>query len=323
MPGSSGFGNGRPGKSGSGAACIRHHGGRGEAGPLERRHGHVGRPPRGAPCTPPARRRRRAPAAPRRRGRRRPRSTSRPGWTSGLVERGQRDGGGGPDGVDPGGDLGVDGRHDLAPLPEVHLVPVVAPGVVAGRHHHAGRRTELGHGEGQHRRGHRVGHEVGGDAGAGEHRGGVGGEDVALVAGVVADDDAPLRRRRAGVEQPAGQAGGGAPHHDAVHPHRPGAQFRPRGRRCRTAGGPEPLGDRRRRHRRRGAPAARPGSRDRGRRRATPRRRRRTSIRRADEAATSGRAPTWAITSAAATDPRRPQSANERPCVSPYRKPAA
>ena len=46
-----------------------------------------------------------------------------------VVERRQRHVGERPDGVDRGGDLGVDGRHDLAPVPRYTLYPLSRRGL--------------------------------------------------------------------------------------------------------------------------------------------------------------------------------------------------
>src|SRR5438128_23672 len=53
------------------------------------------------------------------------------------------------DGGDPRAYLNVDRRHDLGPVSEVHLVTIVAAGIVRRRHHYAGRRAQMAHREGQ------------------------------------------------------------------------------------------------------------------------------------------------------------------------------
>jgi hypothetical protein len=50
--------------------------------------------------------------------------------------------------IDGRPDRGIDGRGDLGPASEVHLVAVVLRGVVAGGHHDPGRGAEVGHREG-------------------------------------------------------------------------------------------------------------------------------------------------------------------------------
>ena len=81
------------------------------------------------------------------------------------------------------------------------------------------------------------------DTERGEHTGGVEGEDVALAARVVGDDHAALRgvRDRPGlfaVEQPLAEPGRGLADHEAVHPHRTGADrgTQPGGAELQTAG---------------------------------------------------------------------------------------
>ena len=105
----------------------------------------------------------------------------------------------GADRGDPRGDLGVGRRHDLAAVAEVDLVAVVLRRVVAGGDHHAGDAAELADREGQQRGGQRP--RAARSAlkpGAGHHLGGVAGEDVGVVAGVVPDHDDGRRRRRRG-----------------------------------------------------------------------------------------------------------------------------
>ena len=52
----------------------------------------------------------------------------------------------------------------------------------------------------------------------------VPGEDVAVAAGVVTDDDAALSRSWIGAQEVLGEPPCGAPNHHPVHPHRPGAE---------------------------------------------------------------------------------------------------
>ncbi len=147
-------------------------------------------------------------------------------------------------------------------------------------------------------RGQRARHHPRREPGAGHHLGGVAGEDVGVVAGVVADDD--RARSTAGPAAPprqvGGEAGGGPGHHHPVHPVRAGAQgaaqaggaeLQRAAEAVREIGGIAPglhLGDHllaaRRGSRRRGPPRARRGRARAGRRRresqqhASPRRRR-------------------------------------------------
>ena len=129
----------------------------------------------------------------------------------------------GADGGDARGDLRVGGRHDLAAVAEVDLVAVVLRRVVARGHHHAGDAAELADRVGQQGRGQRPGKQQRPEPGAGHHLGGVGGEDVGVVAGVVADDDGAAGGG-AGVAEVRRQAGRRAEHHDAVHPVGAGAE---------------------------------------------------------------------------------------------------
>ena len=127
---------------------------------------------------------------------------------------------------DPLGDAGVGRRHDLAAVSQVDLVAVVLGRVVAGGHHHSRDAAELADRVGQQRRGQRPGQHVGREPGTGHHLGGVAGEDVGVVAGVVPDHDGALTGS-AVVPQVRREAGGGAQHHDPVHPVGPGAQGAP------------------------------------------------------------------------------------------------
>ena len=138
----------------------------------------------------------------------------------------------GADGGDPRGDLGVGRRHDLAAVAEVDLVAVVLRRVVARGHHHAGHAAELADREGQQRRRQRPRHHQRPEPGAGHHLGGVAGEDVGVVAGVVPDHDGRAGRG-AVVLEVRRQAGGRAGHDDAVHPVGAGAE------RAAQAGGAE------------------------------------------------------------------------------------
>ena len=124
-----------------------------------------------------------------------------------------------PHGGDPGGDLRVRGRDDLAAVAEVDLVAVVLGRVVAGRDHHAGRAAELADGVGEHRRRQRPGEQPDRDPGAGHHLGGVPGEVVAAVPGVLPDDH---RAGGARVLEVRRQARRGPAHDHPVHPVRAG-----------------------------------------------------------------------------------------------------
>ena len=144
------------------------------------------------------------------------------------------------DGPDRRLDLGVGRRHDLRAVVGVDLVAVVLRRVVRRGDHHAGRRAEVLHGEGEHRRGQHPRQEVGREPGGGEDRGRVAGEVERAVPGVEADDD-----RRAGLAvrgQPGGQPGGGAAHDGAVHPVRAGPQRPAQARGAEGERGGEPVG---------------------------------------------------------------------------------
>ena len=154
-PGSSGLGKATVGKSGSGSACCGHDVRRGEAGgsstwthgraadAVQRRvdEVEVARAVVGEPGD-------RVEVAvddllAEDLVRPRPRGTSASG-----ADRG-----------DPGRDLGVGRRHDLAAVAEVDLVAVVLGRVVAGGDHHAGDAAELADRVGQHRGGQRPGQQ--------------------------------------------------------------------------------------------------------------------------------------------------------------------
>ena len=136
----------------------------------------------------------------------------------------------GADRGDPGGDLGVGRRHDLAAVAEVDLVAVVLRRVVARRHHHTGHAAELADRERQQGSGQRPRHHQRAQPGAGHHLGGVAGEDVGVVAGVVPDDDGGAGRG-AVVLEVRRQAGGRPGDDDAVHPVGAGAERAPQARR--------------------------------------------------------------------------------------------
>ena len=134
------------------------------------------------------------------------------------------------------GDPGVVGCHDLRPATaflhcvpaEVDLVAVVLRRVVAGSHHHTAVAIEGTDGVGKQRRRERLRHQERLDSRGGEDRGGLLREDVGVVAGVVADDGAGPGARR-GFRHRGGQerseAGGRAPHNDAIHAVGTGAQL--------------------------------------------------------------------------------------------------
>ena len=122
--------------------------------------------------------------------------------------------------LDPGGDLGVGRRHDLGPVAEVDLVAVVLRRVVRRRHHDTGHAAEVPDAERDHRRGGRHRHQQGPEAGAREDLGGVAGEHVGLVPGVVPDDHRATGQ--ALVQQVRGQTGRGLTDDDPVHPVRAG-----------------------------------------------------------------------------------------------------
>ncbi len=92
-------------------------------------------------------------------------------------------------GVDRSADLGVGRRDDLGAVAEVDLVAVVLRRVVARGDHDAGGAAEVADRVREHRRRQRPRQDVGVDARALHDLGGVAGERVGLVAGVVPDDD--------------------------------------------------------------------------------------------------------------------------------------
>ena len=127
------------------------------------------------------------------------------------------------DGRDLRRDLLVGRRHDLAAVAEVDLVAVVLGRVVARRHHHPGHAAEVLDGEGQQWGGQGTGEHQRLEPRAGHHLGGVAGEDVGVVPGVVADDHGVPGPRPVGQEVRR-QAGRRAQHHHPVHPVGPGAE---------------------------------------------------------------------------------------------------
>ena len=153
----------------------------------------------------------------------------------GLIGRAEVEGSLGPalgqvqwvGGVDGRGDVRVDGRQQLPAVTHVDLEPVVLARVVAGGHLDAVGRVQVADREGQHRGRQRPGQQPGADPGPGQDPGGVGGEDRGIGAAVVADDNALGGRGRIPVLDVPGQAGGHAPDHQPVHPHRPGADLGP------------------------------------------------------------------------------------------------
>jgi hypothetical protein len=142
---------------------------------------------------------------------------------AGLADRLPRHRGKGADRRDPGRDLGVGRRHDLAAVAEVDLVAVVLRRVVARGDHHARDRAELADRVGEQRRRQRTGEEQRGQPGAAHHLGGVLGEHVGVVPCVVPDHDGAARGRPL-VAEVRRQPGRGPDHHDPVHPVRPGAE---------------------------------------------------------------------------------------------------
>ena len=135
-----------------------------------------------------------------------------------------------------GGEVGdprvVRGDH-LGAVGGVGLVAVVGRRVVARGDHHAGRGTQLTHGEGGDRRGQGAGKGAHAHARRRRHRRDVLGEGRRAVAGVVADDDARTAGRVALVRDPAGESRRRRAHDGPVHPPRAGAE------RAAQAGGPE------------------------------------------------------------------------------------
>ena len=133
--------------------------------------------------------------------------------------------------VDDPADLGVDRGGQLLTAPPVDLAAVVGARVVAGGHHHPGRRVEMLHREGQHRGGHRPRQHRRPDSAGDQHSGRVDGEAVAPVAGVVSDHH--RRALLALLAHPLGQRRGHDPHQHPVHAERARPHPAP------NAGGPE------------------------------------------------------------------------------------
>ncbi len=94
---------------------------------------------------------------------------------------------------------------------------------MAGRDLHAGHRAEVPYRVREQWGRERAGEYGGAEAGAGHHGGGVAGEVLRLVAGVVADDDEAAFVTV--LVEVRGQAGGGADDDRAVHAHGAGADF--------------------------------------------------------------------------------------------------
>ncbi len=138
------------------------------------------------------------------------------------------------------GDLGVGGGDDLAAVAEVDLVAVVLRRVVTGGHHHPGGAAQLTDRVREDRGGQRSRQHVRGETGAGHHLGGVLGEDVAVVPGVVPDHDTAGGSL---LPQVRGQPGRGPHHHDPVHPVRPGAEGAAKPGGAELQGAVEPVGE--------------------------------------------------------------------------------
>ena len=103
------------------------------------------------------------------------------------------------------------GRADLRSVGQVHLVAVVGRRVVGRGDGDPGPGGQVAHRERHQRRGHRPRKQHRPATEGGDDPGHVGGEDVGVPAGVVADHDrGPLGQQR-------DEGGGGAPHHQAVH----------------------------------------------------------------------------------------------------------
>ena len=132
----------------------------------------------------------------------------------------------GPDRGDPGRDLGVRRRHDLAAVTEVDLVAVVLRWVVARRHHHTGHAAELADREREQGSGERSRHHQRLEPDARHHLRGVAGEDVGVVPGVVPDHHGGAGRS-ADVREVRREAGGRPGDDDAVHPVGAGAEGAP------------------------------------------------------------------------------------------------
>jgi hypothetical protein len=128
--------------------------------------------------------------------------------------------------VDLFGDVPVDGGDDLRPVveaTEVDLVPVVGRGVVTRGHHDTGADVEVPHGEGQHGGRQQAGQQDRTHTGTRHDLGGVGGEDLGVVASVVADHNARRGPRSLAVggrlcKKVSGESGGGLGDKHPVHP---------------------------------------------------------------------------------------------------------
>ncbi len=127
------------------------------------------------------------------------------------------------DRVDPRGDPGVGGRHDLGAVAEVDLVAVVLRRVVRRGDHDAGDAAEVTDRVGEHRCRERPGQQQGAQPRTRHDLGGVTGEHVGVVARVVTDHDR-VALAGAVVAQVRREAGCRAGDHDPVHPVRPRAQ---------------------------------------------------------------------------------------------------
>ena len=125
--------------------------------------------------------------------------------------------------VDPGRDTGVVRRHDLGTVVEIHLVAVVGGRVVGGGDDDAGRGVDLGDRPRQHGGRDELIEQHRPDSVRGHHARRVEREQIALAAGVVADDHAPLARTRVDVEQVLRKTCRRLPHDEPVHALRTGA----------------------------------------------------------------------------------------------------
>ncbi len=240
-----------------------------------------------------------------------------------MIGRCQRDVGR-VDLVDASSDPCVVRGHDLGAVGQVDLVPVVGRRVVRGGDDHAGSGVEVGDRPGEHGCRHVLVEQHRLDAVGGHHASGVGREHVALATGIEPDHDAAPGAAGIGVEDVPGEAGRRLPDDEPVHAQRPGTDG------CSETCGPElqpatetvlqlariAVEQRLQLVTDVGVGFGRQPTLDGGREVVV---RHSTSVR----SSTSGRGPTWEITSDAAIEPSRPHSVSGAPFAMPYMNPAA
>ena len=109
------------------------------------------------------------------------------------------------------------GWHDLGAVAEVHLVPVVGRWVVRRRYDDSGGGVDLGDRPRQYGCRHDLIEQHRPDAARRQHARRVERVQVALAAGVVADDHTAFARTWVGGQEVRGEACRGLPHHEPVH----------------------------------------------------------------------------------------------------------